>query len=264
MNECCDALRSKGASRLSLGAEDMYQTPKNSTQDFFTFKHANGSQMEAGTQAYDEDQLGTTRQEIEQLVESRHPVGELDCAESPPKVPGGEGVPASGDALRAQNTRKSAIKMQYDASRRRHDLLGQILSTGSFKDRRITVNPSKGTNKKARPTSIVNEKESTSSFYQKSRSLQAQHAIVQGHREGDVKVKRFEAPRLHNSVNRSCSVGTKSSRTNDRGSQNLSNLSISLNPSRQCLRLQNNKANRASEEYGATGCAQTMAPMIIN
>ena len=215
-------------------------------------------------QAYEEDQLGTTRQEIEQLVESRHPIGQHDSAESPPKVASGPRVPASGGASRGQHARKSAIKMQYDASRRRHDLLGQILSTGSFKDRRITVNPSKGTNRKARPTSIANEKESTSSFYQKSRSLQAQHVIVQGHQEVDVKVKRFEPARLHNSVNRSCSVGTKSSRTNDRGSQNLSNLSISLNPSRQCLRLQNNKINPASDEYGATGCTQTMAPMIIN
>jgi hypothetical protein len=161
------------------------------------------------------------------------------------------------------HVRKSAVMMKFEPARRRPDLLGQILSTGSFKDRRLNGYTSKGTNKKTRPTSIANEKDSTSSFYQKSKSLHGQKPMTQGTREKDVKVKRFDPQQAHGSLNRSCSVGTKSSRTNERGSQNLSNLSISLNPSRQNLRL-NNKVNLGAEESGLHGAALTMEPMIIN
>ena len=104
-------------------------------------------------------------------MESGHPRAQHDFAESPQRAAGDQAVPANGGASRAQQNRKSAIKMQYAAERRRHDLLGQILSAGSFKDRRATAHQGRSTNKKARPTSIVNERENSSSFYQKSKSI---------------------------------------------------------------------------------------------
>lgn len=72
--------------------------------------------------------------------------------------------PAAGGPKRT-HVRKSAVMMKFEPARRRPNLLGQILGAGSFKDRRVTAYTSKGTNQKTRPTSIANEKDSTSSFY---------------------------------------------------------------------------------------------------
>ena len=164
----------------------MYQTPKNSTQDFFTFKHADLSQVEAGPPAYEDEQLGTSRQEIDQLVESRHPIGGHDFVDSPEKVPRVPGAQLPAGGPKAMHARKSAVMMKFEPARRRPDLLGQILSTGSFKDRRVTAYTSKGTNKKMRPASIANEKDSASSFYQKSKSLHGQKPMTQFPAEKEV------------------------------------------------------------------------------
>lgn len=113
-------------------------------------------------------------------------------------------------------------------------MLGQILSAGSFKDRKNANSYCKVTSKKpVRPMESSIERDNNKSIKQISKCSAQNSTIEDITKEVDISVKKLEQLRSHSLALRSVSIGSKNSGTIDRGSQNLSNLSINLNPTRK-------------------------------
>lgn len=262
----------------------MYQTPKNHMQDFFTFKgfalplgqDSSGGKGDRFLNELKKDEsVENITIEVKKTVAQYRDVDNEGEVNSQTQLAKEIYNPQPQDSKytpsQQAQKRKSAVKMQYQ---NKSSLVGQLLSAGSYKDRKFgQYGPRKdnSTNKKFKSSHQKSQDVSTTpntgnAIYAKNKSSEKT--------QDDISIKRFELEKRDASGNRLDAKGG-ASRASINSSHNLSTISVNMNPNRKAQQIQKKREGMRTQQHPVQPTATievekepatptTMEPMIIS